>query len=385
MASNNLKDDCELLFDDSDLPTTDQTPGSLSRSSTASLGVLSNLNDVLAAANIPDDCSDEDIDDLCCTRLSAIDESLSPLPSIDSMSFIAKDTALAQHSLPVNNGESNGETVEDLCQEQDDEGMMFHKSEIATSDIENDINANNVLPAQEIISLHSIDTTEPSAVQELASEKEAVRSETTNATVEMVAKSVESIEKEGKSIANKSDNRPLTDKNLKKTAVSKPLAATPARPSTLSKFSVSKVPNRNAVSSASVTTRQDPSAMKMSKAAATTAINGRRVEFNVVNQQRKQSSTKSSLPSSSNASRTSTPALSESETGELNSLCSNSSACMYSRYIFYLCTLLTSPCSSVIFECIIFQAIASAKSDESTSNATSFDQLEFLSAPQANG
>lgn len=59
-----------------------QTPGTLSRSSTASLGVLSNLNDVLAAA---DDCSDYEEDVDFDPRLAAIDESLSPLSTFSSI------------------------------------------------------------------------------------------------------------------------------------------------------------------------------------------------------------------------------------------------------------------------------------------------------------
>ena len=69
---------------DEDLPddTGRQTPGSLSRSSTASLGVLSNLNDVLAAADDGSDFDDDFDYGIAGNRLAPIDESLSPLPSL---------------------------------------------------------------------------------------------------------------------------------------------------------------------------------------------------------------------------------------------------------------------------------------------------------------
>ena len=298
--TSNMNDDCELMLDD---VSTEPTVGSSSLSSIASLGILSNLNDVLEAAAIPYDCSDEDIEEIG-PRLSAIDESLSPLISIDYMP--KKETIQSYAS--IESELKNQRTINNLA---DDDNVLFHRTNII-SDIENDINVNNVAQQQEIISLNSIDETEINHMNN----NEMIQKFNVNSDNLPVQDS------KNKTAINKrinQKNKNLNEnKNLEKSLNMHLPTKSKSRSSTLSKCSVSNVPSRLALS-ASTKSQPYPSNKKLSKS----SDYNKQVEFTVMN------SKQSSAKSSNNASRTSTPVHSESDIGELNSLCSNSSAGMY--------------------------------------------------------
>lgn len=283
MASTDQKEEeGELLPDE--LPT-EQTLGSLSRSSTASLGVLSNLNDVLME-NIPGDYSDEDIDEIG-SRLAAIDESLSPLPSHEQMSVPKKESI--EHlpepevDIELENQYNQGQAKEALLTDSDDKMV--------------DASAEDV-HEQEIISLTSIEMTEASADKHSTREERSEPSE------------IEQARGVNKRIYSQIENCPPVNNNTKKNTIKSSFAP---RPPTLTKATKMGPPStRNTAAFCANPSRQ-------SKA----MTNNKRVDFKSA---RTKSTANSSVPSSSNGSRCSTPALSEqSEQGDLNSLCSNSS------------------------------------------------------------
>ncbi|KAI2809553.1 hypothetical protein BLOT_000702 [Blomia tropicalis] len=281
MASG-LKDEYECMFDEQTSTSNNQTRGSLSRSSTASLGVLSNLNDIL-----PDDYCDVDTIEMNA-RLAAIDELISPMPSLNPIS--AKESIF---KCPSTDFIESNDKQPDILSHNPDKLENMHSSEINS--------LADTISETEVISLNSIDMVETKGDVDIQSQETNSKSnkcKTTN------IKSSKAFVKPTGSVASHLPSKIQTS------------ISSTNRLANLSRLAAPK-------STRIATNNKNKSTLTSNLGIKNTITSNKRMDFNM---NRKASSNKSSLPSSSNGSRISTPTPSEMEFGDHDSIGSTASS-----------------------------------------------------------